>query len=179
MPQRDSAAVPLGMISGPYGVRACDLIGVKHARWSSISMAGAPMLPGLSTRGCRFAPRQLLGSLPTLARPRHPVQVSLTIAGLPTPTPSDAPFAVIRELRGMGTLICCFSAMIMMVWLKRPKNQGSHTQNKWSSHGLAGLVRTPRPFPPTLLLSKGSLTAKQLKLQCIGPGVRRQPGLPG
>ena len=34
-----------------------DCLVVKHARWSSISMAGAPMLPGSSRRGCRFAPQ--------------------------------------------------------------------------------------------------------------------------
>ena len=35
---------------GRHWVRTSDLFGVKHARWLSISKAGAPMLPGLSRR---------------------------------------------------------------------------------------------------------------------------------
>jgi hypothetical protein len=38
-------------------VRTSDLFGVKHARWASINMRGAPKLPRSSRCGCRFAPQ--------------------------------------------------------------------------------------------------------------------------
>ena len=45
-----------------------------------------------------------------LVRPRQSVRVSLAIAGVLTPTPSDAQLSMIRELaRGLDPLTCCFS----------------------------------------------------------------------
>jgi hypothetical protein len=54
------------------------------------------MLPGSSRRGYRFAPQKFLSSLLTFGATRHPVRVSLAIAGVLTPTPSDAPLFMIR-----------------------------------------------------------------------------------
>jgi hypothetical protein len=68
---------PDGSTAAHYGSDGSgDFFVPKHVRWSPMARPGAPKRPGSSSGGCRSAPRLLLSSLLTSARPRYPERVS-------------------------------------------------------------------------------------------------------
>jgi hypothetical protein len=70
----------LGLIAGPYRVRACDLVGVRHVRWSSITRLDRRNFQDRPMAVADLRRNSYSVRYSHLAQPHHSVRVSLVSA---------------------------------------------------------------------------------------------------